>query len=54
VALWLVVILAVVSGIDYFHNFFREVYRGAPRPDPARPATPPDPTFPAPAKAPTK
>jgi CDP-diacylglycerol--glycerol-3-phosphate 3-phosphatidyltransferase len=31
VALWLVVVLAFVSGIDYFHRFWREVLRGVPR-----------------------
>jgi CDP-diacylglycerol--glycerol-3-phosphate 3-phosphatidyltransferase len=46
VSLWLVVVLAVVSGIDYFRNFFREVYRAAPRPDEG-----PD-RLPAPVKAP--
>lgn len=30
-ALWLVVVLAIVSGIDYFHIFWREVYRPGPR-----------------------
>jgi CDP-diacylglycerol--glycerol-3-phosphate 3-phosphatidyltransferase len=34
VALWLVVILALVSGIDYFRTFWREVYRPGPRPVP--------------------
>ena len=33
-ALWLVVILALVSGIDYFRTFWREVYRLGPRPVP--------------------
>ena len=33
-ALWLVVILALVSGIDYFRMFWREVYRPGPRPVP--------------------
>ena len=33
-ALWLVVILALVSGIDYFRTFWREVYRPGPRPVP--------------------
>ena len=48
-ALWLVVILAIVSGIDYFRSFWREVYRTTPRPEPR-----PDPAPPlgAPAKAP--
>jgi CDP-diacylglycerol---glycerol-3-phosphate 3-phosphatidyltransferase len=53
VALWLVVVLAIVSGIDYFHSFFREVYRGSPRPDP-RPDPPSSEPFVAPAKAPLK
>jgi len=30
--LWFVVIIAIVSGIDYFWSFWREVYRAAPRP----------------------
>lgn len=30
-ALWLVVVLALVSGIDYFASFWREVYRPGPR-----------------------
>ena len=30
-ALWLVVVLAIVSGIDYFRMFWREVYRPGPR-----------------------
>ena len=34
VALWLVVILALVSGIDYFRTFWKEVYRPGPRPVP--------------------
>ena len=33
-ALWLVVILALVSGIDYFRTFWREVYHPGPRPVP--------------------
>lgn len=33
-ALWLVVLLALVSGIDYFRTFWREVYRPGPRPVP--------------------
>ena len=33
-ALWIVVILALVSGIDYFRTFWREVYRPGPRPVP--------------------
>lgn len=30
-ALWLVVVLALVSGVDYFRMFWREVYRPGPR-----------------------
>jgi CDP-diacylglycerol--glycerol-3-phosphate 3-phosphatidyltransferase len=33
-ALWVVVILALVSGVDYFRIFWREVYRPGPRPVP--------------------
>ena len=33
-ALWLVVILAMVSGIDYFRTFWRVVYRPGPQPVP--------------------
>ena len=33
-ALWLVVVLALVSGVDYFRTFWREVYRPGPRPVP--------------------
>ena len=33
-ALWLVVVLALVSGVDYFRIFWREVYRPGPRPVP--------------------
>jgi CDP-diacylglycerol--glycerol-3-phosphate 3-phosphatidyltransferase len=33
-ALWIVVLLATVSGIDYFRIFWREVYRPGPRPVP--------------------
>jgi CDP-diacylglycerol--glycerol-3-phosphate 3-phosphatidyltransferase len=52
--LWLVVILAVVSGIDYFRSFWREVYRTSPRPaEPAVPA-PSAPALGAAAKAPSK
>ena len=54
VALWLVVVLAVVSGIDYFHGFFREAYRGAPRPEPPAPAQDRDSTFTRAAKAPAE
>jgi CDP-diacylglycerol--glycerol-3-phosphate 3-phosphatidyltransferase len=50
-ALWLVVVLAIVSGIDYFMSFWREVYRTTPRAE-AR-AEPPSPLGAA-AKAPSK
>jgi CDP-diacylglycerol--glycerol-3-phosphate 3-phosphatidyltransferase len=50
--LWLVVILAVVSGIDYFRSFWREVYRATPRPAPPPPAAAP--ALGAAAKAPSK
>jgi CDP-diacylglycerol---glycerol-3-phosphate 3-phosphatidyltransferase len=40
VALWVMVLLAIVSGIDYFVSFWREVYRNTPRTD-ARPAPAP-------------
>ena len=30
-ALWLVVVLAIVSGIDYFRTFWRDVFRSSPR-----------------------
>ena len=33
-ALWVVVVLAVVSGLDYFRMFFLETGRPAPRPVP--------------------
>jgi len=33
-ALWIVVFLALVSGIDYFRTFWKEVYRPGPRPVP--------------------
>jgi CDP-diacylglycerol--glycerol-3-phosphate 3-phosphatidyltransferase len=33
-ALWIVVVLALVSGVDYFRMFWREVYRPGPRPVP--------------------
>ena len=33
-ALWVVVVLALVSGVDYFRIFWREVYRPGPRPVP--------------------
>jgi hypothetical protein len=38
-ALWIVVALAIVSGIDYFASFWREVYRPGPRavPNPQSP-----------------
>jgi hypothetical protein len=45
--LWLVVVLALVSGVDYFWSFYREVYRTTPRPEP-----PPEPAPPLAAKAP--
>lgn len=35
VALWVVVVLAVVSGIDYFRMFWRETSRPVPAPAPA-------------------
>ena len=59
VVLWLVVILATVSGVDYFVSFWREVYRTAPSPQPPvgpRPDERPDPRPPlgAAAKAPLK
>jgi CDP-diacylglycerol--glycerol-3-phosphate 3-phosphatidyltransferase len=41
VVLWLVVVLAVFSGIDYFRRFFQDVYRSAPRADPRRTASEP-------------
>jgi CDP-diacylglycerol--glycerol-3-phosphate 3-phosphatidyltransferase len=31
VSLWLVVVLALVSGVDYFRRFWREVHRPGPR-----------------------
>ncbi len=31
-SLWLVVVLAFVSAVDYFHRFWRDVLRGSPRP----------------------
>ena len=36
-ALWAVVLLAIVSGVDYFRSFWREISKSSPRPDP-RPA----------------
>ncbi|MBI3931890.1 MAG: CDP-diacylglycerol--glycerol-3-phosphate 3-phosphatidyltransferase [Acidobacteria bacterium] len=30
--LWVVVVLALISGVDYFHRFWREVLRPSPRP----------------------
>jgi CDP-diacylglycerol--glycerol-3-phosphate 3-phosphatidyltransferase len=39
VALWVVVVLALVSGFDYFATFWREVYRPGPRAVP-RPESP--------------
>lgn len=35
VALWLVVVLALVSGVDYFQRFWREAFRASPPPKPA-------------------
>jgi CDP-diacylglycerol--glycerol-3-phosphate 3-phosphatidyltransferase len=32
VVLWIVVVLAAVSGIDYFRRFWKETVRGGPRP----------------------
>jgi phosphatidylglycerophosphate synthase len=32
VSLWLVVALALVSGVDYFQRFWRDVLRSTPRP----------------------
>ena len=49
--LWLVVVLAIVSGIDYFWSFYREVYRTSPPTEPRREASPPPPLA---AKAPLK
>jgi len=40
-SLWLVVILAIVSGIDYFWSFYREVYRTSSRAEPRSEPTPP-------------
>lgn len=52
-ALWIVVVLAIVSGVDYFYSFWREVYRNAPRPEPRAPErVDPRPALSAPAKAP--
>jgi CDP-diacylglycerol--glycerol-3-phosphate 3-phosphatidyltransferase len=54
-ALWIVVILAIVSGADYFYSFWREVYRNAPRPEPpAERAAGARPPLAAPVKAPLK
>ncbi len=53
-ALWLVVILAVVSGIDYFRSFWRDVYRASPRPAEPPAATAPAAALGAAAKAPSK
>ena len=36
-ALWVVVVLAVISALDYFRLFFRETARPAPRPGPPPP-----------------
>ena len=46
-SLWLVVILAIVSGIDYFWSFYRDVYRTSSRTEPR-----PEPVPPLAAKAP--
>jgi CDP-diacylglycerol--glycerol-3-phosphate 3-phosphatidyltransferase len=51
-AVWIVVLLAIVSGVDYFLSFWREVYRTSPRPEP-RPEAPAA-ALGAPAKAPLK
>jgi CDP-diacylglycerol---glycerol-3-phosphate 3-phosphatidyltransferase len=40
-SLWLVVILAIVSGIDYFWSFYREVYRTSSRAEPRSEPAPP-------------
>jgi CDP-diacylglycerol---glycerol-3-phosphate 3-phosphatidyltransferase len=48
-SLWLVVVLALVSGIDYFWSFYREVYRTSSRAEPR-----PEPAPPLAAKAPLK
>jgi len=54
-ALWVVVILAIVSGLDYFLSFWREVYRTAPAPVTAAESLPePRRGLGAPAKAPLK
>jgi CDP-diacylglycerol--glycerol-3-phosphate 3-phosphatidyltransferase len=50
--LWFVVVLAVVSGIDYFWTFWRQFYRTTPRPTPP-PASAPTVSAPAPAPAPS-
>jgi CDP-diacylglycerol--glycerol-3-phosphate 3-phosphatidyltransferase len=34
VALWVVVVMAVVSGVDYFVRFWRDVFRPLPSPSP--------------------
>jgi CDP-diacylglycerol---glycerol-3-phosphate 3-phosphatidyltransferase len=52
-AVWIVVLLAIVSGVDYFLSFWREVYRTTPRPEPGS-DTAPAPALGAPAKAPLK
>jgi CDP-diacylglycerol--glycerol-3-phosphate 3-phosphatidyltransferase len=49
VVLWLVVMLALVSGIDYFHRFWREVLRTTPAPV-ARPDGAPAPRYEAQAR----
>ena len=53
VALWVMVLLALVSGVDYFVSFWREVYRNAPRPE-LRPEPEPAPRLGAAAKAPVE
>jgi CDP-diacylglycerol--glycerol-3-phosphate 3-phosphatidyltransferase len=54
-ALWIVVILAIVSGLDYFISFGREIYRGTPASPPpvAKRSESPAPLA-APVKAPLK
>jgi CDP-diacylglycerol--glycerol-3-phosphate 3-phosphatidyltransferase len=38
ISLWLVVVLALVSGVDYFRRFWRDVLWGSPTPRPVDPA----------------
>ena len=40
-ALWVVVVLSIVSGVDYFRSFWREVYRTTPPREPRTTLTPP-------------